>query len=85
MALKSGGSHAGAAFVALVCGSAFRTYLGAHSPELRRMTDAVGAVIVVELAAAAGVDLPRTVAGMITVAVAIAFVWGVCYHVARHG
>lgn len=84
MPVKAGSSHAGAAFTALVLGYAFRTYLDAHSSELRGLTDSVGLAIVNQLALMTGIRLPRVMAGMVTITITIAFLWGACYHITRH-
>jgi len=85
MPVKSGGSHALSAFLAIYVGYAVKSYLDAHSTELRTATDVAGVFVVEVLASTVGIRIPEVLAGMLAISVAIAFVWGLSYHVVRHG
>lgn len=85
MALKSGGSHAIAAFLSVVFGSVLSGYLSAHAGLISRVTETVGVTVLELVSEVASVEIPEAVAGVLTVSVVLSFAWGVVYHYARHG
>lgn len=80
MPAKTGGSHALAAFVSMVIGTVLSKYIWTFTPPLA----AIGAAIADGLAVV-GVDLSHQQSGGLVVVVGLSFVWGVVYHVTRHG
>jgi hypothetical protein len=81
MPAKTGGSHALSAFVSMVVGTVLSKYIWEFTPPLARLGAFVGDV----LAAATGVTFSDQQAGGLVVVVGLSFLWGVVYHVTRHG
>lgn len=79
MPAKSGLSHAFAAFTSILIGSLLTNYLTAHEALLTDLTVAAGRLVI----GAAGLDAPRTVAGLLVVGSVLSFCWGIAYHFAR--
>jgi|GEM_PF-716766 len=80
MPAKTGGSHALSAFVSMVVGTMLSKYIWTFTPPLA----AVGAAIA-DVLAVVGVELSHQQSGAIVVVVGLSFIWGVVYHVTRHG
>jgi hypothetical protein len=81
MPAKTGASHALGAFVSLIVGSVLSKYVWTYTPPLAEASAAVGRSV----AAVVGTPLPRDLAGGLVVVVGLSFVWGVVYHLGRHG
>jgi len=81
MPAKTGTSHALAAFVSLVVGSMLSKYVWTYTPPLAEAGAAIGRL----LAPLLGTPLSREVAGGLLLVLALSFVWGVVYHLGRHG
>ncbi|QLC35561.1 hypothetical protein EFA46_015135 (plasmid) [Halarchaeum sp. CBA1220] len=77
MPLRSGLSHAASGFTSLVASA----YLSAHSAVLMNATRAIGRTVLT----VAPLGLSAYVTGLLVVAAAVSFVWGVAYHLRRHG
>jgi hypothetical protein len=81
MPVKTGLSHALAAFVSLVVGTMLSKYVWTYTPSLATAGRTVGTYVT----ALSGVPLSREAAGGLVVVVLLSFLWGVAYHVGRHG
>jgi hypothetical protein len=83
MPAKTGGSHAISAFASLLIGSILSKYVWKFAPPLGEATTAVVTI----LRAATGANLPidEQFTGTIVVMLGLSFLWGVVYHVGRHG
>ncbi|WP_338740688.1 hypothetical protein [Haloplanus salilacus] len=81
MPAKTGTSHALSAFVSLIVGSMLSKYVWTYTPSLAE----AGATIGRQLELLIGAPLPREMAGGLVVVVLLSFLWGVVYHVGRHG
>jgi len=81
MPAKTGGSHAFAALASMVVGTILSKYVWNHTPPLADAATAVGTL----LTRATGTAFSRDLVGTMVVMVALSFVWGVIYHVSRHG
>jgi hypothetical protein len=81
MPAKTGGSHALAALVSLVLGTVLSKYVWTYTPSLAEAANA--ASIIVERIS--GVSFSHEFAGTAVVVVGLSFIWGVLYHVSRHG
>lgn len=83
MPAKTGGSHAIGAFVTLIVGSTVSKYVWELAPPLGEAS-----MLVVEaMQSLPGVTVPVTdeFAGALLLMVGLSFLWGVVYHVGRHG
>jgi len=81
MPAKTGTSHALASFVSLIVGSMLSKYVWTYAPPLAEAGVAVGRL----LDPLIGTPLSREVSGGIVLVLALSFVWGVVYHLGRHG
>jgi len=81
MPAKSGVSHALASFVTIILGAFISNYLSAHLGVLWGITRSVGGII----AGVTGLNMPEVVTGIVVVSTVLSFLWGVAYHVSRHG
>lgn len=81
MPAKTGASHAVASFTTIVLGALISNYLSTHSELIHGTTVRVGETLV----SLAGLSLPETVTGFLLISTLLSFVWGVAYHVSRHG
>lgn len=81
MPVKTGTSHALAAFVSLIVGSMLSKYVWAYTPPLAEAGATVGRL----LEPLIGAPLSREVAGGLVLFLALSFLWGVVYHLGRHG
>lgn len=83
MPAKTGGSHAIAAFVSLLVGTMISKYLWSVAPPLGEASLTVMRLLRETTGATIPVD--DTLAGAVIVMVVLSFIWGVVYHVGRHG
>ena len=81
MPATTGASHALSAFVSLIVGTVLSKYVWTYTPPLAE----AGAVAGRHLAAVIGTPLSRETTGGLVVVLGLSFVWGVLYHLARHG
>lgn len=81
MPAKSGASHALASFITIILGTLISNYLNAHSNLLWGITRSVGGVVI----GVTGLSLPEVVTGIAVVSTVLSFLWGVAYHISRHG
>ncbi|QGX95647.1 hypothetical protein EI982_13010 [Haloplanus rallus] len=81
MPAKTGASHAMSAFVSLIVGTVLSKYVWTYTPPLAE----AGAVVGRHLVTLIGVPLSRELTGGFVVVLALSFLWGVLYHVTRHG
>jgi hypothetical protein len=65
----------------MVVGTILSKYVWNHTPPLADAATAVGTL----LTRATGTAFSRDLVGTMVVMVALSFVWGVIYHVSRHG
>jgi hypothetical protein len=80
MPATTGGSHAFAAFASMIVGTILSKYVWTYTPPLAEAAAVVG----VFLTRVSGAPFSRELAGAMVVMIALSFVWGVIYHVARH-
>ncbi|NHN58610.1 MULTISPECIES: hypothetical protein [Halorussus] len=80
MPATSGGSHSFSAFASMLTAAVISKFVWQHTPSFVEVSRRVGSVLV----AATGVAFSPRFAGTLLIATALSFVWGVCYHVARH-
>jgi len=80
MPVKSGASHALAAFTTIILGAVISNFLNAHSSVLRDLSSTVGGFVTT----VGGVDLSNTLVGLLVISTFLSFLWGVAYHIARH-
>jgi hypothetical protein len=80
MPAKSGASHALAAFLSIVLGSILSNFISSHSGLLTTASESVGGTIT----GTTGITLSENAVGLLTISTALAFLWGVAYHRARH-
>ena len=80
MPARSGASHALASFTTILLGAVISNFLNAHSALLRELSALVGRFATTTT----GVAVSDTTAGLLVIATALSFVWGVAYHVTRH-
>jgi len=80
MPAKSGASHALAAFLSIVLGSILSNFMSSHSGLLTTASQSVGGTIT----GTTGITLSENAVGLLTISTALAFLWGVAYHQARH-
>lgn len=83
MPAKTGGSHAFASFVSLLVGTMLSNYLWQVAPSLGEASVAV--MELVRTATGASVPVSNQFAGSVVVMVGLSFVWGLVYHLGRHG
>jgi hypothetical protein len=83
MPATTGGSHALAAFATLIVGTMLSKYLWSYAPPLGEASVAV--IRVLRRLTGAGIPLDEQFAGTVVVMVSLSFLWGVLYHVGRHG
>jgi hypothetical protein len=81
MPAKTGGSHAFAALASMIVGTILSKYVWNHTPPLADAATTAGTL----LTRATGTVFSRDLVGTMAVMVALSFVWGVIYHVSRHG
>jgi hypothetical protein len=83
MPAKTGGSHAISAFASLRIGSILSKYVWKFVPPLGELTTAT----ITLLRTTTGMNLPvdEQFTGTIVVMLGLSFLWGVVYHVGRHG
>lgn len=81
MPAKTGASHAVASFTTIILGAFISNYLSTHSSLLWGLTHSAGGVVV----RLVGIDLPEVMTGVLVIATALSFLWGVAYHFSRHG
>jgi hypothetical protein len=81
MPAKTGTSHALAAFASLIVGSMLSKYVWAYTPPLAEVGVTVGRL----LESLTGAPLSQELTGGLVVIPALSFVWGVVYHLGRHG
>jgi len=79
MPAKSGGSHAIAAFLSIVIGALISNFLSAHTGLFRDASQSTGSAVTDVL----GLGAPGQVVGLLVIAMALSFGWGVAYHYAR--
>jgi hypothetical protein len=81
MPAKTGASHAVASFVTIILGAFISNYLSTHSSVLWGLTRSAGGTVT----SLVGLDLPEVMTGIVVIATALSFVWGVAYHYSRSG
>ncbi|SEH63637.1 hypothetical protein SAMN05192561_1179 [Halopenitus malekzadehii] len=83
MPAKTGGSHAVSAFVTLIVGTMFSKYLWSVAPPLGE----AGVLAMAAIRSTTGIAVPATdqFAGSVVIMLGLSFVWGIVYHVSRHG
>lgn len=83
MTVKSGMSHGFAAFGTLICGSILSKFIWEFIPPLGELA----LLSISTLQSLTGADIPvsERFAGTIIVMVGLSFLWGIIYHIGRHG
>ena len=76
MPAKTGASHAIASFGSIVLGA----YISAHTSLVTGISRSIGDSVL----STVGLSLPESVTGMLLISTALAFLWGIAYHFARH-
>jgi hypothetical protein len=83
MPATTGGSHAVSAFATLVVGAMLSKYLWEYAPPLGEAS--LATLRLVRSLTGAAVPLDEQFAGTLALMVSLSFLWGVFYHVGRHG
>jgi hypothetical protein len=83
MPAATGGSHAVSAFATLDVGSMVSKYLWSYAPPLGEVS--LAAIRVVRSVTGAAIPISEQFAGTLLVMLSLSFVWGVAYHLGRHG
>jgi hypothetical protein len=83
MPASSGASHGLSAFVTLVIGAMLSKYVWQLVPSLGEVS--LLAIVTIRSLTGAEIPVSEQIAGMVVVMIALSFVWGVVYHVGRHG
>ncbi|WP_380679783.1 hypothetical protein [Salinigranum sp. GCM10025319] len=83
MPATTGGSHALSAFATLIVGTVLSKYLWSYAPPLGEAS--VATIRLVKSVTGASIPLTEQFAGTVVVMVGLSFVWGIVYHVSRHG
>lgn len=83
MTLKSGMSHGFAAFGTLICGSVLSKFIWEFLPPLGELA----LLSISTLQSLTGADIPvnEQFAGTVIVMLGLSFLWGIVYHIGRHG
>lgn len=80
MPVKSGGSHSFSAFASMLVATVISKFVWNHTPSFVEVSKFVGELLVT----VTGVEFSPQLSGQILIATALAFLWGVFYHVGRH-
>jgi len=83
MTVKSGMSHGFAAFGTLICGSVLSKFIWEFLPPLGEL--ALLAISTFQAVTGADIPVNEQFAGTIIVMLGLSFLWGVVYHIGRHG
>jgi hypothetical protein len=83
MPATTGGSHALSAFATLVIGTMVSKYLWSYAPPLGEAS--LAAIGVIRSLTGADIPVNQQFAGTLVVMVSLSFLWGIAYHVGRHG
>lgn len=83
MPATTGGSHAISAFASLIIGTVLSKYVWEFAPSLGEATTA--AITLLRATTGAEIPIDEQFTGMVVVMLGLSFLWGVVYHVGRHG
>lgn len=83
MAATSGISHGFAAFGTLICGSILSKFIWEFIPPLGQLS--LLSIRIIQSVTGAEIPVNEQFAGTIVVMIGLSFLWGVIYHLGRHG